>query len=33
VTESDVRWLTPDELSAWLVYVATTSLLDGALDR
>jgi DNA-binding MarR family transcriptional regulator len=33
VTESDVRWLTPDELSAWLVYVATTSLLDGVLDR
>ena len=28
-----MRWLTPDELSAWLVYVATTSLLDGALDR
>jgi DNA-binding MarR family transcriptional regulator len=33
VTESNVRWLTPDELSAWLTYVATTSLLDGALDR
>jgi DNA-binding MarR family transcriptional regulator len=33
VTKSDVRWLAPDELSAWLVYVATTSLLDGALDR
>jgi len=31
VTQSDVRWLTPEELSAWLVYVATTSLLDGAL--
>ena len=28
-----MRWLAPDELSAWLVYVATTSLLDGALDR
>ena len=28
-----MRWLTPEELSAWLVYVATTSLLDGALDR
>jgi DNA-binding MarR family transcriptional regulator len=28
-----MRWLTPDELQAWLVYVATTSLLDGALDR
>jgi DNA-binding MarR family transcriptional regulator len=33
VTESDVRWLTPDELQAWLVFVATTNLLDGALDR
>ena len=28
-----MRWLTPDEMRAWLVYVATTSLLDGALDR
>ena len=28
-----MRWLTPDELSAWLTYVATASLLDGALDR
>jgi DNA-binding MarR family transcriptional regulator len=33
VTESSERWLTPDELQAWLAYVATTSLLDGALDR
>ncbi len=33
VTESNVRWLTPNELQAWLVYVAATSLLDGALDR
>jgi DNA-binding MarR family transcriptional regulator len=33
VTESSARWLTPDELQTWLVYVATTSLLDGALDR
>jgi DNA-binding MarR family transcriptional regulator len=33
VTQSDVRWLSPDELQAWLVYVATTNLLDGALDR
>ena len=33
VTESDPRWLTPDELHAWLAYVATTNLLDGALDR
>jgi len=28
-----VRWLTPNELNAWLAYVATTNLLDGALDR
>ena len=28
-----MRWLTPDEMQAWLAYVATTSLLDGALDR
>ena len=28
-----MRWLTPDEIRAWLAYVATTSLLDGALDR
>src|ERR1700759_5007431 len=33
VTESNARWLTPDELQAWLVYVATSTLLDGALDR
>ena len=33
MTQSDVRWLSPDELQAWLVYVATTNLLDGALDR
>lgn len=33
VTESDVRWLTPEEMQAWLAYVATASLLDGALDR
>ena len=32
VTE-DERWLTPDEQRAWLAYVATTTLLDGALDR
>ena len=28
-----MRWLTPDEMRAWLVYVATSSLLSGALDR
>ena len=28
-----MRWLTPNELNAWLAYVATTNLLDGALDR
>jgi DNA-binding MarR family transcriptional regulator len=27
------RWLTPAELRAWLAWVATTTLLDGALDR
>ena len=33
MTESNVRWLPPDEMQAWLVYVAPTSQLDGALDR
>ncbi|GAA3089825.1 MarR family transcriptional regulator [Pseudonocardia yunnanensis] len=27
------RWLTPDELQTWLSYVATTTLLEAALDR
>lgn len=29
----ETRWLEPDELEAWLAYVATTTLLEGALDR
>ncbi len=29
----DERWLTPDELDAWLSYVATSTLLESALDR
>lgn len=29
----DERWLTPDELEAWLSYVATSTLLESALDR
>lgn len=28
-----MRWLSPEELKTWLAYVATTTLLDGALDR
>lgn len=27
------RWLTPDELEAWLTYVAASTLLESALDR
>ncbi len=27
------RWLTPDELEAWLSYVAASTLLESALDR
>lgn len=30
---TDARWLSPDELTTWLSYKATTTLLDGALDR
>lgn len=29
----DKRWLTPGELDAWLSYVATSTLLESALDR
>ncbi|OLT00555.1 MarR family transcriptional regulator [Pseudonocardia sp. CNS-004] len=29
----ETRWLEPDELEAWLSYVAATTLLEGALDR
>jgi DNA-binding MarR family transcriptional regulator len=28
----DVRWLTPDELRAWIKFVATVELLPGILD-
>lgn len=33
VTDTDPRWLDEDELDAWLSYVATTTLLEAALDR
>lgn len=29
----ETRWLEPDELEAWLSYVAATTLLEGELDR
>ena len=29
----DTRWLAPDELEAWLGYVAVTALLESHLDR
>jgi DNA-binding MarR family transcriptional regulator len=29
----ETRWLEPDELETWLSYVATTTVLEGALDR
>jgi DNA-binding MarR family transcriptional regulator len=29
----DVRWLEPDELDAWLSYLAATTLLEAELDR
>jgi len=29
---SEPRWLTPDELSAWIKFVATVELLPGILD-
>ena len=29
----ETRWLEPDELETWLSFVATTTLLEGALDR
>jgi DNA-binding MarR family transcriptional regulator len=28
-----VRWLGPEEMQAWLSYVATSTLLESALDR
>lgn len=33
VEGDEERWLTPDELQTWLSYVATTTLLEAALDR
>jgi DNA-binding MarR family transcriptional regulator len=33
VDGADERWLTPDELDAWMSYVATSTLLESALDR
>jgi DNA-binding MarR family transcriptional regulator len=33
VDSADERWLTPGELDAWLSYVATSTLLESALDR
>jgi DNA-binding MarR family transcriptional regulator len=29
----ETRWLEPEELETWLAYVATTTLLEGVLDR
>jgi DNA-binding MarR family transcriptional regulator len=33
VNADETRWLEPDELEMWLGYVATTTLLEGVLDR
>lgn len=33
VDRTNERWLTPDEVDAWLHYVATSTLLEAALDR
>jgi DNA-binding MarR family transcriptional regulator len=33
VHTEDARWLSPEELDAWLSYVAASTLLDAALDR
>lgn len=33
VDGADDRWLTPDELEAWLSYAAASTLLEAALDR
>jgi DNA-binding MarR family transcriptional regulator len=33
VSGDETRWLEPDELEAWLSYVAATTLLEGELDR
>jgi DNA-binding MarR family transcriptional regulator len=32
-TDEDDRWLTRDELTAWLSFVATSARLESALDR
>ena len=31
--QDEPRWLGPEELAAWMSYVAATTLLDSALDR
>ncbi|WP_308282539.1 MarR family winged helix-turn-helix transcriptional regulator [Pseudonocardia nigra] len=33
MNRNDERWLEPDELDAWLSYVAASALLEAALDR
>jgi DNA-binding MarR family transcriptional regulator len=33
VDEGGVRWLEPEEMRAWLGYVAASTLLESALDR
>ena len=33
VDTAEDRWLAPAEMRAWLAYVATSSLLEGVLDR
>jgi DNA-binding MarR family transcriptional regulator len=33
VSAEETRWLEPDELEAWLSYVAATTLLESELDR
>lgn len=32
MTDPDPRWLTPDQLDAWLRFIAVVELLPGALD-
>lgn len=32
MTETEPRWLTPNERAAWLALLSTTTLLPGALD-
>jgi DNA-binding MarR family transcriptional regulator len=33
VSAEETRWLEPDELEAWLAYVAANTLLEAELDR